>query len=111
MEAGWLDQLLEASGTHARRVVVSDGITPLTAEPDASRDDADDIEGEVDPHIWHDVTLAMHMVRAIRDGLSAADPAHADTFRANATAYLEELEELDAWVQNALAPIPRRIDA
>lgn len=54
-----------------------------------------DVKGPYDPHVWLDPTLAAYEVNAIAEGLSRADPAHADTYRANAAAYVEKLEALD----------------
>ncbi|NJN83141.1 MAG: zinc ABC transporter solute-binding protein [Caldilineaceae bacterium] len=62
--------------------------------------------GEFDPHVWHDVANAMAMVEAIRDALSAADPANAEAYAANAEAYLAELAELDGWVTAQIERIP-----
>jgi ABC-type Zn uptake system ZnuABC Zn-binding protein ZnuA len=58
-----------------------------------------------DPHVWLDPTLAVYEVEAIRDGLIEADPAHADTYRANASSYQEKLEALDARLKAELAPV------
>ncbi len=62
--------------------------------------------GEYDPHVWQDPNNAMVMVEAIRDALTAADPANAATYAANAAAYLAELEELDAFVTEQVATLP-----
>ena len=43
---------------------------------------------EFDPHWWHDPRNAAHAVATIRDALTQADPAAAETYRANADAYL-----------------------
>lgn len=64
--------------------------------------------GEFDPHVWHDVANAMAMVEAIRDVLSAADPAHAADYAANAGGYLAELAELDGWVTAQIESIPQQ---
>ncbi len=64
-------------------------------------------EGEAsNPHLWLNVQNAMHYVESIRDALIAADPQDADTFRANATAYLSELDALDKEFAAAIQTIP-----
>ncbi len=112
----WLDDMVSASGTKATRIVASDGVTLREAgehghvgEENHEGEDGHD-HGEFDPHVWHNVNNAMLMVRNIRDGLSAADPAHASTYQANADAYLKVLTELDAYVvaQTATIPVDRR---
>jgi ABC-type Zn uptake system ZnuABC Zn-binding protein ZnuA len=59
-----------------------------------------------DPHFWLDVSLAIHYVENIRDGLSQADPQGAETYAANAAAYIAELEELDSWISAQIEQIP-----
>jgi ABC-type Zn uptake system ZnuABC Zn-binding protein ZnuA len=48
-------------------------------------------EGEADPHIWLDPMRAGQMVEAIAQGLSQADPDHADVYTANAAAAVQTL--------------------
>lgn len=54
--------------------------------------DSDHDHGLVDPHIWADpINLAM-MVADIRDALITLLPEHEENIRANANAYLDELD-------------------
>jgi ABC-type Zn uptake system ZnuABC Zn-binding protein ZnuA len=94
----WLDKLYEASRSTAPRVVVTEGIAPRTLIEDGRE--------EPDPHVWHDVTLAMQMTRNVRDALSTADPANAATYSANAEAYLSDLQALDLWAVMQVQTIP-----
>ncbi len=94
----WLDDLYSASGSKATRVVVTEGIEPLAA--------SEGEPGEVDPHVWHDAAHVMRMVGRIRDNLVQADPAHTDTYTANAEAYLTQLRELDAWIADQVNTLP-----
>lgn len=59
-----------------------------------------------DPHIWFDVKLWMVAVETVRDELAAFDEANAEAYRANAGAYLAELEELDRYASERIASIP-----
>ncbi len=93
----WLDKIIENAGGHARVITVTAGI-PL-APGDAQ-------EPAGDPHVWFDVTNAMTMTRNIRDALVAADPANAAAYQANATSYLAQLQDLDAWIKTQIATIP-----
>lgn len=77
-----------------------------TAQETGGEDHAGHGHGEVDPHIWHDVQHATVMVANVRDGLVAADPANAATYRANAAAYLAELNALDAEVFARVEALP-----
>ena len=64
-------------------------------------------QGQHDPHVWFDVRLWMRAVEQIRDTLTELDPASAELYEANAAAYLEELEELDRYVAEQAARVPR----
>jgi zinc/manganese transport system substrate-binding protein len=91
---GWLPRLVESSGSKATIVTASNGIPPLKHG------------SEADPHAWQSVANAKIYVANIRDGLAAADPADAQTFRTNADRYLAALDALDAEVKAAVAKIP-----
>jgi zinc/manganese transport system substrate-binding protein len=91
---GWLPRLVQSSGSKAKIVTASDGITPLRLGTDA------------DPHAWQSVGNAKIYVANIRTALSAADPANAERYRANAEAYLAKLDALEREVRDAIAKLP-----
>ena len=91
---GWLPRLLQSSGGKATIVVASKGVTPLQAGSNA------------DPHAWQSVANAKIYVGNISEALITADPADAESFRANTARYLSELDALDAEVRAAVARIP-----
>ena len=91
---GWLSRLLKSAGGKASVVTTTSGIAPLKLGSDA------------DPHAWQSVANAKLYVANIRDALMAADPANAEIFKANATAYLAQLDALDREVREAVAKIP-----
>ncbi|GKU80349.1 metal ABC transporter solute-binding protein, Zn/Mn family [Paenibacillus sp. L3-i20] len=61
-----------------------------------------------DPHIWFNVKLWMSSVEVIRDTLIEKDSANAEHYKANATAYLEELQKLDIYAKEQIALIPEK---
>ncbi len=63
-------------------------------------------QGQYDPHVWFDVRLWMLAVEQVRDTLARLDPGSAELYRRNAAAYLEELEELDAYVRGQAERVP-----
>lgn len=63
-------------------------------------------EGQFDPHLWMDPRRWMAVVEIVRDRLVALDPAGADLYRANAAAYRQKLEQLDAYAERVLASVP-----
>jgi manganese/zinc/iron transport system substrate-binding protein len=60
-----------------------------------------------DPHVWFDVAMWKTCVCTVRDAMCDKFPEHADTFRANATQYLKELDELHAEVTSKANSIPK----
>jgi zinc/manganese transport system substrate-binding protein len=91
---GWLPRLVQSSGSKARIVTATDGITPRIAG------------AAPDPHAWQSIANAKIYVANIRDALVAADPADTAGFRANAEGYLADLDGLDREVKAAMASIP-----
>lgn len=80
-------------------------------DDDHDDDDHDDDHGHEhgagDPHFWLNPRLAVHYANQIAAGLAMADPANAAAYEANAAAYIGELNDLDAYISNALADIPK----
>ncbi|MBR1559959.1 MAG: zinc ABC transporter substrate-binding protein [Clostridia bacterium] len=66
-------------------------------------DDEDEEEDEADEHVWLSLKNAQALTRALADALAEADPANADSYRANADAYVEKLAALDAEYSEAVA--------
>lgn len=106
----WLDKLYTASGSQAKRVIVSEGLEPITLTEDDHEAHGEVDEhghGEFDPHVWHDVTNVIREVEVIRAALVEADPASAKIYQANAEAYLGQLKELEAWVAAEVKKLPQ----
>ena len=91
----WSAQLIETSGTNAAVAVATAGITPLL------------VEGEVDPHAWNSLTNGIIYVNNIEAALSAASPADAATFKANADAYRAKLTALHNRALADIAKLPQ----
>ena len=64
-----------------------------------------DTESEhgVDPHLWLDPNNIIVYTENIRDGLIRFDPDGAEIYQSNASAYIEQLTELDAWIEGQVA--------
>jgi len=95
---GWIDRLINASGTKAPVIVATNGISPQPMRE----------EGRIaqDPHAWQSIANAKIYVANIRDALIAADPGGASVYRANAENYLGKLDALEKDVTAAIAKIP-----
>lgn len=90
----WSADLIANAGTKAQVIVATHGITPLL------------VEGEVDPHAWNSLTNGIIYINNIETALSAASPADADTFKANADAYRAELLALHDRALAEIAELP-----
>lgn len=99
LEAQMAD-VLGQIGARKPSIPVADSIDPALLLPWAQYAD------EHDPHIWFDVALWMKAAEVVRDTLIEANPANADTYNANTTAYLETLRQLDAYVKEQAARVP-----
>ncbi len=96
-----MGEVLEEMATRTTSVAVTDSIPrALLLRPSG-------FAGTWDPHVWFDVELWMYAVEQIERTLASCDPVHADDYRANAARVLEQLVELDAWVHEQVATLPR----
>lgn len=87
----WLDRMLRNAGNaNLKTVVCADG---LLVKND-------------NPHLWMDPANAKHYVLAIRDGLIAVDPKHANDYRRNAFLYNGRLDGLAGTIQKQINTIP-----
>ncbi len=65
-------------------------------------------QGTPDPHLWMDPMAAAAYAEQIAAELAELRPDHAETFHANARAYQESLEALQAEMIETLSAIPER---
>lgn len=103
----WLDKLHSSSKSKAKRVIVTEGLQLREGECNHAHKPGEKHEHEDDPHVWHEVKNAAHMVGVIRDKLAEADPPNAERYKANAAAYLDRLKALDAWVVEKVGTLPK----
>jgi len=70
-----------------------------------------DEDGQIDPHLWMDVTIWAEVARIVAAELGEWLPQHAGLFDANLKVLLSEMEELEVEVRTLLSAIPpdRRI--
>lgn len=101
----WMARLARSGGYKGEVVIASKGVKTLEM--------ADDGHGHghkhghaADPHAWQDLGNARQYVANIAAALSAADPANADTYRANAERYAGQLKTLDAKIRAAFSSLP-----
>lgn len=128
----WAARLAKAAGPDQRIISLGDALAARNALPDvddvlsgtemiegdeeshAGHDHGHDHHGHdhshegVNPHFWLDPALAKESLEEIRVALTAAAPAHADEFAANAARYAAQLDDLDKELSATLAPVRGR---
>lgn len=62
--------------------------------------------GQLDPHIWMDISLWVKTVPFVVSALSQKDPVHAETFEKNGKRLIQEMLEVDNQVRDELNKIP-----
>ena len=99
---GWIDRLVKSSGTRAAKIEAAKGVKMLEGEAGGH----DHGHGGSDPHAWQSIGNAKIYVANIRDALIAADEAGKATYEANAAAYLNQLDAVEAEIRGLVAGIP-----
>ncbi|WP_299653392.1 metal ABC transporter substrate-binding protein [uncultured Jannaschia sp.] len=94
----WFEQFLGNLGD-IPSATLSDGIAPIPITEGAH-------EGRANPHAWMGAESALIYVDNIRDALSEADPANAETYAANAEAYKTEITATLDPIRAELATVP-----
>lgn len=65
-------------------------------------------KGQVDPHIWMDISLWQKTIPFIVQALSQADPSHAESFQKNGEALSQQMSQVDEEVRRELKGIPSK---
>ena len=100
----FLDKLLQNAG--GQRTVIEAAAGLESRKPRADEVAADEHAGAGDPHFWLDPVSVIKYVENIHDGLSAADPAGAQVYAANAQTYIAKLRDLDKWAAEQVRQVP-----
>jgi ABC-type Zn uptake system ZnuABC Zn-binding protein ZnuA len=115
----FIESLLENAGGERLIIEATAGLTPHAMEEHGHEGEEEHAEGEEhteegeehaheagDPHMWLDPNLVITYVENIRDGLSEADPEGAETYKANADAYIAQLKDLDTFIKEQVDSVP-----
>ncbi|MDJ0843900.1 MAG: zinc ABC transporter substrate-binding protein [Crocosphaera sp.] len=121
MEAFLSDLVANAGNSELQQIDASEGIEVMEGEhkhdehghDEHKHDEDKDKEGKhghhhhagKDPHVWLDPVLAQQQIANIRDKLIEIDPDNADSYRSNAGAYIQQLQQLDSEFKEKLAPV------
>lgn len=94
---GWLNELIENSGTEATVKLITEGITPISSEK---------YQNSSDPHAWMDVKNGMIYIENIKDALVALDPEHEEEYTFNFEYYKQQMQDLDQEIVAQINTIP-----
>lgn len=96
----WAQKLARSANYKGEILVASQGIKvrklPL---------DKDHQHAEADPHGWQDPSNVVVYVKNIAQSLASLDPAGASNYQKNSETYIKELEALDQFTKDQLAPL------
>ena len=99
----WLPGLMKGlAGRRPPTLEASAGLDLLPAWEDDEHAAGHHDHGPSDPHVWLDPDLAIRIVGAIRDRLTALDPAGGPTYLRNAAALESRLRDMDAEYRDGL---------
>jgi len=109
----WLEPLLKQAGFTGTKVVASRGAKTITGEEEhpISGKEAAPV---IDQHAWLDPKNGIVYVKNIAQAPARVDPANAADYQARASAYIKQLQTVDAWLRTEMAAVPvakRRIIA
>jgi len=96
----WFNNILPSLTSSQMIIEACDGIPPRQST-NTHHD-----EHEIDPHFWLDPNLVIHYVENIRDAFILFDPDRVEQYRNSASQYIQELQELDAWISIQMDEIP-----
>lgn len=103
--------LLELLGDNAYEEEIVEGMDHDHEDEDEEgehgHDHEEDEETEYDEHVWLSLKNAAFYVNKIAEELSLVDPDHAETYKANAAAYVASLTALDARYTEMVAAASR----
>ena len=111
----WLDRILDAEGRKDKTVLSLMDCCALREEEvqehmtAEKEEEEEEEETEYDEHVWTSPVNAIAIVEAVCSALSEADPQNAAAYAANAAAYTEKLEALDAALRDLTAWAKRKL--
>ena len=96
---GWLQELIDNSGTNATQVLVTEGVNSIESQAYAN---------SADPHAWMDVSNGLIYIKNIHKAIVAIDPTNEDYYNDNYEKYKAKLEYLDQYIMDRVQSIPKQ---
>ncbi|MDX1476281.1 MAG: zinc ABC transporter substrate-binding protein [Saprospiraceae bacterium] len=94
---GWLNKLIENSGTRAEVVTVSKGVAAISSQQ---------YTNATDPHAWMDASNGVIYAQNIRDAMIRLAPELEADLVASYERYKRAVEETDSYVMRQISSIP-----
>ena len=94
----WADRFYN-SFPKVERLTLSEGVQPINIAEDS-------YQGKPNPHAWMSPQNALIYVENIRKALTKIDPINASTYAANAKAYSQQIQAIDAKLKQSIGAIP-----
>lgn len=96
---GWLNELIDNSGTKADIVTVTKGVDHIASST---------YKNSADPHAWMDAENGLIYIENIKDALVKLDPNHQEEFEFNYNIYRQQMLELDEYIKKEIQKIPTK---
>ena len=105
----WMDGILASIDMNIPTVAMTEVVSLLKSPHIENPDEEHHHEHSVyDEHVWTSPANAALIVAAVRDKLAKIDEDNADLYRAQAEAYIKEIETLDAEFADLVQNAPRK---
>ena len=95
---GWLEKLIDNSGTKAKVITVTDSVEVIESLTYAN---------SADPHAWMSAKNGAIYSKNIKNALVELDPANKDYYEKNYITYARKLGALDKYISDKVATIPK----
>lgn len=94
---GWINKLIDNSGTTAKVHTITDGVDVLKSEK---------YKNAADPHAWMNVRNGLVYIENIKKALIEVDPKNKEYYTSNYEKYKNEITALDKYIEEEIKKIP-----
>lgn len=93
----WIDKLIDHSGQHGKKIIVSQGIDPIENES---------YENAPDPHAWMDLQLGKIYAKNTKQALVKLMPKQREEIERRYREYIKKMDSLHQWARASILDIP-----
>lgn len=99
--------LLDILGDMVKEEEIAEGMQ--TEEHEHEHEHEEGEEEAYDEHVWLSLKNAKHICQTLAEQLEKIDPENAESYQSNASAYIEQLNSLDAKYQEAVQQSDKKV--